>query len=55
MTLRERSAFVLRHFEGFSIEEIGRALEMDANATKQSVFRAVRKVRQVLAPVVEAR
>jgi len=54
MSLRERSAFVLRHFEGFSIEEIGRALEMDASATKQSVFRAVRKVRRVLGPVVEA-
>ena len=54
MSVRERSAFVLRHFEGFSIDEIGQALDMDASATKQSVFRAVRKVRQVLAPVVEA-
>ena len=54
MSARERSAFVLRHFEGRSLDEIGHALGMDVNATKQSILRAVRKVRQVLAPVVES-
>jgi RNA polymerase sigma-70 factor, ECF subfamily len=54
MTARERSAFVLRHFEGLSIEEIGGALGMDASAAKQSILRAVRKVRQVLAAVAGA-
>jgi RNA polymerase sigma-70 factor (ECF subfamily) len=53
MSARERSAFVLRHFEGWSLEEIGQALGQDTSATKQSVLRAVRKVRQVLAPLVE--
>src|SRR5207237_9070591 len=38
----ERAAFVLRHFEGQSIEEISRALGLKANAAKHSVFRAVR-------------
>jgi len=48
MSALERSAFTLRHFEGMSIEEIGRVLDLDASAAKQSVFRAVRKVREAL-------
>ena len=51
MSARERSAFVLRHFEGLSLNEIGESLDMDLNATKQSILRAVRKVRQVLGPL----
>ncbi len=47
MSAVEKSAFTLRHFEGLSIEEIGRALDLDASATKHSIFRAVRKVRDV--------
>jgi RNA polymerase sigma-70 factor (ECF subfamily) len=54
MSPRERAAFVLRHFEGRSIKEIGHALDLDANAVKQSVCRAVRKARQVLAPLAGA-
>ena len=50
MSATERSAFVLRHFEGCSIEEIGSALELDTSATKHSIFRAVQKVRRALAP-----
>ena len=50
MSPRERAAFVLRHFEGRSIREIGDALELDSEAVKQSVCRAVRKARRVLAP-----
>lgn len=48
MSALEKSAFTLRHFEGMSIEEIGRALDLDASAAKQSIFRAVRKVRDAL-------
>ena len=48
MSAVEKSAFALRHFEGCSIEEIGRALDLDQSATKHSIFRAVRKVRDVL-------
>ena len=47
----ERSAFVLRHFEEMSIREIGAALGLDTSATKQSIFRAVRKMREALRPV----
>ena len=48
----ERAAFVLRHFEGQSIEEISRALGLKTNATKHSVFRAVRKMRVALEPLL---
>ena len=54
MSALERSAFVLRHFEGLSIEEIGRALSLDTSATKHSIFRAVKKVRRALQPMVGA-
>ena len=49
----ERTAFVLRHYEGRSIAEIGAALGKRENATKQSIFRAVRKLRRALAPLLE--
>jgi RNA polymerase sigma-70 factor (ECF subfamily) len=48
----ERAAFVLRHFEGRSIDEISRALGLKTNATKHSIFRAVRKMRTALEPLV---
>jgi RNA polymerase sigma-70 factor (ECF subfamily) len=50
---QERSAFVMRHFEGLSIDEIGRALDLKTSAAKHSIFRAVQKLRRALDPVVE--
>jgi RNA polymerase sigma-70 factor (ECF subfamily) len=44
----ERAAFTLRHYEGRSIDEIGRMLGLGTSATKHSVFRAVRKLRVAL-------
>jgi RNA polymerase sigma-70 factor (ECF subfamily) len=52
LTSLERAAFVLRHLEGQSIEEVGTALGMKTSATKHSIFRAVRKMRQALEPFV---
>ncbi|HVR41827.1 MAG TPA: RNA polymerase sigma factor [Thermoanaerobaculia bacterium] len=49
----ERVAFVLRHFEGRSTEEIGRELRLGKSASKHAVFRAVRKLRRALAPFAE--
>ena len=49
----ERTAVLLRHFEGRSIAEIARALGRDENAAKQAVFRAVKKLRRALAPHLE--
>lgn len=45
LTPREREAFVLRHFEGWSLEEIAANQGGNANNTKQALFRAVRKLR----------
>jgi RNA polymerase sigma-70 factor, ECF subfamily len=50
LTPKERAAFVLRHFEGRSIEEIARILDMRANAAKNTIFRAVKKLRKALGP-----
>ena len=54
LTDQERTAFLLRHFEGKSIEEIGAILGLGVSATKNSIFRAVRKVREALEPVVSS-
>ena len=54
LTEMERAAFVLRHFEGHSIEDISHALGLKANAAKHSIFRAVRKMRLALEPFVES-
>lgn len=53
LTALERAAFMLRHVEGCSIAEIGSALGLKTEAAKHSVFRAVRKMRVVLEPLVE--
>jgi RNA polymerase sigma-70 factor (ECF subfamily) len=52
LSQQERTAFVLRHFEGQSVEEIGASLGLSGNATKQSIFRAVQKMRRALEPLV---
>jgi len=54
LTAMERAAFVLRHFEGQSIDEISKALGLKTNAAKHSIFRAVRKMRLALEPFVES-
>jgi RNA polymerase sigma-70 factor, ECF subfamily len=48
----ERTAFVLRHFEGMRIEDVSRALGCQTGAAKHSVFRAVQKLRRALEPLV---
>jgi RNA polymerase sigma-70 factor, ECF subfamily len=54
LSAQERAAFVLRHYEGRSIEEIGHALRLKPNAAKHSIFRAVQKLRRVLEPKLGA-
>jgi RNA polymerase sigma-70 factor, ECF subfamily len=48
MTPIERAAFVLRHQEGRSLQEISAALHLNISASKQAIFRAVRKLRAAL-------
>jgi len=50
LTPGERAAFTLRHLQGLSIKEIGAALDMQSNAVKNAIFRAVQKMRRELAP-----
>ena len=49
----ERTAFVMRHWEGCGIEEIAEVLKSSSGAAKNTVFRAVQKLRQTLQPFVE--
>ncbi len=51
LTPQERVAFALRHYEGCSIDDIGRTLGVQKSAAKHAVFRAVRKLRASLAPL----
>jgi|SRR5262245_48818805 len=48
----ERVAFTMRHMEGRSIEEISKTLNVRASAAKNSIFRAVQKIREQLEPLV---
>lgn len=53
LTPVERTTFVLRHFEGHSSREIGRMLHMRSGAVRNAVFRAVKKLRRSLEPMME--
>lgn len=55
LSVAERAAFLLRHFEGQSIEEIGGMLGLRTSATKHTVFRAVQKIRRALEDVAPDR
>jgi RNA polymerase sigma-70 factor, ECF subfamily len=48
----ERTAFVMRHWEGCAIEEIAAVLKSNSGAAKNTVFRAVQKLRLALQPFV---
>jgi len=50
----ERTAFVMRHWEGCGIEEIAEVLKSSSGAAKNTVFRAVQKLRAALEPFVRA-
>jgi RNA polymerase sigma-70 factor, ECF subfamily len=45
LTTMERQTFLLKHVEGWRLEEIAESLKTNANNTKQALFRAVRKLR----------
>ncbi len=50
----EQAAFILRHFEGLSNEEIATMMGTSNGATRHCVFRAVAKLRRALAPLVSS-
>ena len=49
----ERTAIVMRHWDGCGIDEIAGVLKSNSNATKNTVFRAVQKLRRALEPFLE--
>lgn len=51
MSAIERAAFVLRHHEGQSLEDISATLSLSISSSKQAIFRAVRKLRAALEPM----
>jgi len=53
LSTMERAAFLLRHFEGLSVDEISSTLGLGNSATKNTVFRAVQKLRRALEPLVK--
>jgi RNA polymerase sigma-70 factor (ECF subfamily) len=46
----ERTAFVLRHVEEQPVDVVAKALGINANTARQTVFRAITKLRRELAP-----
>jgi len=55
LTPAERTAIVMRHWDGCGIDEIAEVLKSNNSATKNTVFRAVQKLRQALKPFAEGR
>ena len=51
LSAMERAAFMLRHVEGRPIREVAAALGLKTEAAKNSIFRAVRKMRAALEPL----
>ena len=45
LTTAERQAFLLKHIEGWRLDEIAESLHTNVNNTKQILFRAVHKLR----------
>ncbi|HVO58002.1 MAG TPA: RNA polymerase sigma factor [Dongiaceae bacterium] len=54
LTPAERTAIVMRHWDGCGIEEIAAVLKSSTSATKNTVFRAVQKLRAALSPFVHS-
>jgi len=52
LSAAERAAFVLRHFQQMPIAEISRVMGLRENATKNTIFRAVQKLRGALEPLM---
>jgi len=55
LTPAERTAIIMRHWDGCGIEEIAATLRSSTAAAKNTVFRAVQKLRAALEPFAESR
>lgn len=54
LSASERLAFTLRHVEGLPIRDVALKMGLKTEAAKNSIFRAVKKLRVALEPFVEA-
>lgn len=54
LSASERLAFTLRHVEGLPIRDVALRMGLKTEAAKNSIFRAVKKMRITLEPFVEA-
>ena len=54
LTETERLAFTMKHHQGYSIQETADQLKINTNACKQTIYRAVQKLRKQLTPMVSA-
>lgn len=54
LTASERLAFTLRHVEGLPIREVALSMGLKTEAAKNSIFRAVKKMRVALEPFAGA-
>jgi len=54
LTPAQRLAFLLRHYEGMSYEEIANAMNCSSGTVKKGVWRAIGKLRARLSPESEA-
>lgn len=52
LSAMERTAFVLKHCEGRSLKEISEVMDLRVNSVKHAIFRAVRRLRSELEPLV---
>lgn len=52
LTVQERTAFSLKHYDGLSIAQICEVLAVSESAVKQAIFRAVKKLREQLTPLL---
>ena len=48
---RERSVFMLRHYHGLKMSEIGKTLNLSVGAVKSHLFRAVKKMQNRFQPI----
>lgn len=54
LTVRQRTIFVMRHFQELRNEEIARTLNISLGTVKSLHFKAVQNLRSMLAPYLEA-
>lgn len=53
LTQRERAVFVLRHYHALPLKEIAECLHVSEGTIKSTLFRALKRLQEKLAPYVQ--